>query len=573
MVPILLSHSIMGVERLAAWSDLLDGINVFPVADGDTGRNLRMSLSPLRYPSKDRKNIIHKLLLSARGNSGNIAARFLSEFLMADSVALLPRAAESGRDRSWQAVCDPKPGTMLTVFDALVEFFQANKFEVNPEYVSTMVVHLEKAVKSTPELIPKLKRAGVVDSGALGMYLFLEGFFASLAGKTDHFRPITMVFEHMLKISSSFEEEIEEGFCVDTVVHLRDNVDGKIRRLSENCESMLVTAHDKFLKVHLHTNDTNFARHQIESLGTVVQWSDDHIGTQVEGFKQKHEQGAIHIMTDAAGSVTRKDSLELGMTLLDSYITAGDKSLPETLFSPSDIYGPMRGGLIVTTSQASTFERHQSYQRVLSQYPRVLYLCVGSAFTGNYDVAMDWKRKNDSGNCLTVIDTGAASGRLGAIVIATARYATKTHDPDAVIEFARKAVDDCEEYIFLDRLKYLARGGRASKSSAFLGDAFHVKPVISPTAQGAKILGTVRNKGGQLRFALKKLRDRLARDSTLLIMLEYSDNRDWVDGTVRKQIEALSPSSEVFLQPLSLTSGVHMGPGTWAVAFLPNRLS
>jgi uncharacterized protein len=563
----------MGVERVAAWSDVLDSINVFPVADGDTGRNLRISLTPLRCPSKDRENTIHKLLLSARGNSGNIAVRFLSEFLMADSIEMLPGAAKSGRDQAWQAVYDPKPGTMLTVFDALVDFLEVNKLEVNREYVSNILVHLEKAVKSTPEFLPKLKHAEVVDSGALGMYLFLEGFFASLVGETDHLRPITTIFRDVLKVSPSFEEEMEEGFCVDVVVQLGDNTDEKIGRLSEHCESVLVTAHKDYRKVHLHTYDTTRVRDLIESLGNVVQWSDEHIGTQVKDFKRRDLPGAIHIMTDAAGSVTREDSCELGMTLLNSYVTSGDKSLPETLFPPSEIYKSMREGTRVTTSQASVFERHQCYQRVLSQYPKVLYLCVGSAFTGNYDVVMDWKRKNDHGHCLTVIDTTAASGRLGAIAIAAARYSAKTDSPEAVIEFAKRAIHDCEEYIFLDKLKYLAAGGRTSKSSAFLGDTFHVKPIISPTAEGAKIVGMEKSKRGQLRFAIKKLRDCFEKDPALFVMLEYSDNRAWVNDTVKKQIQDLSPSSEVFLQPLSLTAGVHMGPGTWAVAFLPKRFS
>jgi DegV family protein with EDD domain len=303
----------------------------------------------------------------------------------------------------------------------------------------------------------------------------------------------------------------------------------------------------------------------------VVQWSDDQIGTQVKVFKRRDHRGAIHIMTDAAGSVTREDSCELGITLLNSYVTAGDKSLPETLFPPSEIYQSMREGTRVTTSQASVFERHQCYQRVLSQYSRVLYLCVGSAFTGNFDVVMDWKRKNDQNNCLTVIDTTAASGRLGAIAIATARYSAETDDPDAVIEFAKRGIHTCEEYIFLDKLKYLAAGGRTSKSSAFLGDTFHVKPIIRPTAEGAEIVGMEKSKRGQLRFAIKKLRDCVERDPALFVMIEYSDNRAWVNDTVRKQIQELSPSTEVFLRPLSLTAGVHMGPGTWAVAFLPKR--
>jgi fatty acid-binding protein DegV len=96
-----------------------------------------------------------------------------------------------------------------------------------------------------------------------------------------------------------------------------------------------------------------------------------------------------------------------------------------------------------------------------------------------------------------------------------------------------------------------------------------MKPVISPQPEGAKKVGVVRNQQDQLKMAQKKLAALLKKDSRAFIMLEYSDNYDWVKGTVKKNIEESYPQAEIILQPLSLTSGAHMGPGTWAVAFLP----
>ena len=563
---------VAGVERVAAWSDVLDDINVFPIADGDTGRNLIISLTPLRYLQDDQEETIHKLLLSARGNSGNIAARFFSEFLTAESYEQLPQAAQTGRDQAWQAVNEPLSGTMLTVLDALVDYLTQENLEDTKKSVAGIVDHLEKAVKSTPELLPVLKQAGVVDSGALGMYLFLEGFFKSLIGEQNDFRPINRIFKGMLDIRPSFQAPVEDGYCVDTVIKFDGDAEEKVDRLRGFGESVVVIPHKDYYKVHLHTTDRKQTREQLESLGSVVQWNDDDLRRQVKDFKQPNQKSAIHIMTDAAGSVTPQDSLKLGLTLLDSYIIAGDQSLPETHFSPKQLYQTMRQGIKVSTSQASEFERHQYYQRVLNQYPRVLYLCVGSVFTGNYEVARKWKQENDPDDRLTIIDSTAASGRLGTLVIATARYAAKTNDPEEVIKFAQRAIDKCEEYIFIDKLKYLAAGGRLSKPGAFFGDMLHVKPIVSPTAKGAIKVGTAKNQAGQLKFALNKLEKAFAPDSAPLIMLEYSDNQSWINDQVKKEIQARYPSSEILLQPVSLTSGVHFGPGAWAMAFLPEQV-
>jgi DegV family protein with EDD domain len=332
---------------------------------------------------------------------------------------------------------------------------------------------------------------------------------------------------------------------------------------------VLVIPHEDLKKVHLHTTDRHALRKEMESFGAIVEWSDDDMGVQVARFRALRAAGCIHIMTDAAGSVTREDSETYGLTLLDSYINVGNRSLPETLFSPSELYKCMREGVKVSTSQASVFERQQHYQSVLNQHERVLYLCVGSVYTGNYEVIMRWKQTNDPDDRVTVIDTTAASGRLGTIAILTARCATRTDDPDAVVAYANRAVLSCQEYVFLDRLQYLAAGGRLSKTSAFFGDMLHMKPVISPTAEGAKKVGVVKNQDDQLKFAMEKLDASIPKDSDAFIMLQYSDNRQWVEETVMEEVKRLYPSAEVMLQSLSLTSGAHMGPGTWAVAFLP----
>ena len=99
----------------------------------------------------------------------------------------------------------------------------------------------------------------------------------------------------------------------------------------------------------------------------------------------------------------------------------------------------------------------------------------------------------------------------------------------STVVFARKAVRKCEEYIFLDKLQYLVEGGRLSKTSAFFGDMLNMKPVMSPQPEGAKKVGMVRNQEDQVKMALSKLAASLKKDSQALIMLEYSDNQDWVE--------------------------------------------
>jgi len=571
MRPNLPEAFITGYERLAPWADLLDQINVFPVADGDTGRNLMISLAPIRELNQQNlKQVERALYHSARGNSGNIAAQFLANLLSVRSYEAICQAVKEGAKKARHAILDPKPGTMLTVFDALVHKLESiEQWDAPQTIISDIIEHIVQAVRSTPELLPELKKAGVVDSGALGMFIYLEGFFNGLCHQTDKFQPIQKLFAGMLEISPAFQKQTEKGYCVDFVVQKGENAEQRLKELTKEDDSVLIYHFQDHIKIHLHTDDSNAIKKKALDLGQVVHWAEDDLSRQTKAFNPSKIETPIHIVSDAAGSLTRELAHSLGITLLDSYITIGDTSQPETCVNPFDLYTAMRNGVKVSTSQASLFERHQRYQHLLENYQRALYLCVGSVFTGNYQIVMNWKHQNDPHDRFAIIDTAAASGKLSIIVILTARYATQTDDPEKVIQFARNAVLKSEEYIFVDKLQYLAAGGRLSKTSAFFGDMLHMKPVISPTAEGAKKVAVVRNRDAQLKFALEALGRIFQTDSTPFVLLEYSDNRQWVSETVLPEIKNRFPFSEILLVPFSLTSGAHIGPGAWAFAYFP----
>ncbi|MBN1472229.1 MAG: DegV family EDD domain-containing protein, partial [Syntrophaceae bacterium] len=525
------------------------------------------SLIPLRKVGQPGEKIFHQLLLSARGNSGNIASQFFSSFCASESINDLAERSREGRIKAWQSLNNPRTGTMLDVFDALAEVLSPN-LKPDRESVEKIIGSMEKAVHETYEQIPRLQEAGVVDAGALGIYIYFEGFFYTLAGIPDDYRPLTETFKDRLRILPAFQENAESGYCVDFVVKAPRYSQDEIKMITSVQEEVIVIPEGEFYKVHLHTQDKEMVRSQATGLGSLVNWEDDDLTAQIAEFKHLNAEKTLHLMTDAAGSLTTQDARIYGFTLLNSYLTIGEQCLPETYFSPDELYRAMNKGVKVSTSQASVYERHQFYQDALERFDKVLYLCVGSVFTGNYQAALQWKKEHDKEDRLIILDTGAASGRLGIIALATARYHAEINDTKETIIFARKAIRSCEGYVFLDKLQYLAAGGRLSKTSAFFGDKLNIKPVISPLPEGAKKVGSLKTQEDQIKFALTKLDAAIKDDSKALIMLEYSDNRRFVEGTVQKNIKELYPDAEIILQPLSLTSGAHMGPGTWGIAFL-----
>ncbi|MCB2149314.1 MAG: DegV family protein, partial [Deltaproteobacteria bacterium] len=474
---------VAGCERVAAWADLLDEINVFPVADGDTGRNLKISLGPLGGACGVPSVLPQALIQSATGNSGNIAAAFFCRFLPeAESGGMRPSFV-AGRDAAWHAVADPKPGTMLTLFDALVqatEKWPAGGFRHD---VDGIVDHLAGAVRSTAELLPELKRAGVVDAGALGMFIFFEGFFYRLESEAAEMVPVTERFAGLLDVAGDINGGQFPGYCVNTIIRATDSA-----RLSPGTaglgESVVAVADGDRFRLHLHTRNQQAVRSRLEALGEIVDWQVESMDARGDIAVSRGDGKSVHVMTDAAGSITREEARTLGITLLDSRLVVDDRSASETLFEAPLMYRAMSGGRRVSTAQASVFQKHQSYQSALGRHDKVLYLTVGSVYTGNFATASRWRETRGMADRFMVMDTGAASGRLGLIARMTAQFARSGEPLTAVAAFARQAIDGCGELIFLDQLKFLAAGGRISTSKGFFGDLFGIKPVISPTADG-----------------------------------------------------------------------------------------
>jgi uncharacterized protein len=338
-------------------------------------------------------------------------------------------------------------------------------------------------------------------------------------------------------------------------------------RFADMDESLVTLGDERTLKIHLHAEDLAAATDRLADIGTIETIT----GEPLYGEALNTDSlppGPIHIMTDAAGSLSRREARQLGVTLLDSFVVGPGGSFPETLLEPERVYRSMRAGERHTTAQASSRERHQRYAAALERFEKVLYLGVGSAYTGNVAAARQWQQTYDSEGRLIVMDTGAASGKLGLIARAVARFASRADNAKAVIGFAKRTTATCDELVFIDQLKYLAAGGRISKAGGFFGDLFKFRPVVTPTPSGVQKLAVLRRRSDQLPLALERLEQALKKVPAPLLLLQYTDNHEQVASEIQPALLKQFPAAEIVVTPLSLTSGVHMGPGTWAVAWI-----
>lgn len=266
-----------GAKNLEAKKEWINELNVFPVPDGDTGTNMTLTImsaasevSALSDPTMKTlaKAISSGSLRGARGNSGVILSQLLRGFTRviekADKVdaQTFARAFEKGVETAYKAVMKPKEGTILTVArGAAIKAMEIAEDAENLEsFFADVIAEAEAVLARTPEMLPVLKEAGVVDSGGQGLLEVLKGAFDGYMGKE-----IDLTFEKpksgvSVKPVSAEESDIKFGYCTEFIIMLEKEFPEKEEHafkeyLMSIGDSLVVVADDEIVKVHVHTND------------------------------------------------------------------------------------------------------------------------------------------------------------------------------------------------------------------------------------------------------------------------------------------------------------------------------
>ena len=266
-----------GAKNLEAKKEWINELNVFPVPDGDTGTNMTLTImsaasevSALSDPTMKTlaKAISSGSLRCARGNSGVILSQLLRGFTRviekADKVdaPTFARAFEKGVETAYKAVMKPKEGTILTVARGAAEKAMeiAEDCENLENFFADVIAEAEAVLARTPEMLPVLKEAGVVDSGGQGLLEVLKGAFDGYLGKE-----IDLTFEKpksgvSVKPVSAEESDIKFGYCTEFIIMLEKEFPEKEEHAFKEYlmyigDSLVVVADDEIVKVHVHTND------------------------------------------------------------------------------------------------------------------------------------------------------------------------------------------------------------------------------------------------------------------------------------------------------------------------------
>ena len=308
-VDMLAKMFLAGAQNIEAKKEFINELNVFPVPDGDTGTNMSLTImaaakevTALQNPKMAdlAKAISSGSLRGARGNSGVILSQLLRGFTKAIreekeiDVIALAAACNRARETAYKAVMKPKEGTILTVASGIAEKASEMAQETDDleEFIPAVISYAEEVLAKTPDMLPVLKEAGVVDSGGQGLLEVIKGAYDAFLGKEVDYSAIApSAGAGVTKISAEDTADIKFGYCTEFIILTekefteQDEVEFK-EYLSSIGDSIVCVADDDVVKIHVHTNDPGLAIQRALTFGQLSRM-------KIDNMREEHQEKLI----------------------------------------------------------------------------------------------------------------------------------------------------------------------------------------------------------------------------------------------------------------------------------------
>ena len=308
-----------GAQNLEAKKEWINELNVFPVPDGDTGTNMSMTIMAAAKEvagliDDDMESLAKAIssgsLRGARGNSGVILSQLFRGFCKVIKtekeidIAVLTEATEKAVETAYKAVMKPKEGTILTVAKGAAikarELQEAGASDMG-EFIWEVIKHAEYVLSQTPEMLPVLKQAGVVDSGGQGLLEVLKGAYDAFLGKElDFSLGDVSSAASKVKVDAEASANIKYGYCTEFIILLTKNFNIKHEMdfkayLESIGDSIVVVADDDIVKVHVHTNDPGMAIQKALTFGQLS-------NMKIDNMRLEHQEKVVKEAEKAAAA-------------------------------------------------------------------------------------------------------------------------------------------------------------------------------------------------------------------------------------------------------------------------------
>jgi DegV family protein with EDD domain len=579
-----------GAQRVFENQGLINKINVFPVADADTGTNLASMMrsivdSPI--PTDNIKVTASALaeaaLVGARGNSGIIFAQFLYGFsneivseeeFTVDSFA---KSIQRAVAYAYEAIANPVEGTMISVIREWAEFIYKMKGLIN-DFVELLIKAFQIAKDSlvaTTHQLEVLAKANVVDAGAKGFVLFLEGMIDFFKNRQS-IRKLTFATNEITLIDTDTfsHEDITFRYCCEALLsldnHPKENKDSIRRSIEHFGDSMVVAGSDKKLRFHIHSDDPISLFDVVGKKASIsYQKVDDMVMQQDIAHSRKWP---IALLTDSTCDIPQEllEKYQINIVPLSLHVGASH-FLDRTTISSEQFYNLLDSSPVYpTTAQPSYKDFINKYSFLGTHFDSTIGIHISKNFSGTFSNSSRAAKAvcEQSGKRISVFSSNRVSSALGLIVLRAAEAIENglTHDEisESIPEWSLKS----RILVSALTVKYLVKSGRLSYSKGIMGKLMGVTPMITMTDEGkGDTFGKAFSEAGSMKKVMKEVESLVSKGEVWGYAISHIRNASSANWYADK-MEQLMGQKPRFITDCSPVLGVNGGPGTVVVSVM-----
>ena len=579
-----------GAQRIFENQGLLNKINVFPVADADTGTNLASTMrsivdSPI--PTNTVKMAAAALadaaLVGARGNSGIIFAQFLYGFSNEIenennlTVENFSRSITKAVTYAYEAIANPVEGTMISVIREWAEFINTMK-ELIDDFVELLIKALQVAKESladTTRQMAVLAKANVVDAGAKGFVLFLEGMIDFFKNRQSIRRLAIPMNEMVLEEVQTFShEEITQRYCCEAMLAL-DLHPGETKNTLRDAiagmgDSMVVAGSEKRLRIHIHSDTPIKLFEAISKRSSITYQKVDDMVMQKE--MSHNRKWPIALVTDSTCDLPQEILEKYQITMVPLTLQVGASLyLDRTTIASEQFYNLLESSPVYpSTSQPAYKDFINKYSYLSSHYESAIGIHLSKQFSGTYSNSQRAAKavSEQSGKKIDVFSSNRVSSALGLTVLRAAEAIEQGKSHDEISASIDSWINKNHILVSAKTVKYLVKSGRLSHSKGVAGKLLGVRPIISVDNDGkAFTYGKAYSEKGSMEFLIKEASRLVAQGKIWGYAISHINNMETAQWYAAK-METLTTQKPLFINDCSPVLGVHGGPGTVVLSIM-----
>ncbi|HOI87092.1 MAG TPA: DegV family protein [Lentimicrobium sp.] len=578
-----------GAQKIFENQVLINKINVFPVADADTGTNLASTMrsiveSPI--PTADIKLTAAALadaaLSGARGNSGIIFAQFIYGFSNeiqkheTVSVETFAEVVKKAVTYAYEAIANPVEGTMITVIREWAEFIYILKDTIQ-DFIELLAKAYQKAVESlqaTTLQLETLAKSNVVDAGAKGFVVFLQGMVEFV--KAGELRKLLSGRETLVIADSEIvsHDEITFRYCTEAMLLLDEKKKADLslvrKSIAHMGDSMVVAGSAKKMRVHIHSDHPAKVMKVLSRYGNITYQKVDDMVMQKE--VAANAKFPVAIVTDSTCDLPQEIIEKYQLHVVPLSVHFGENYFLDRLtIMPAQFYSMIdKSPVYPTTAQPAYKDFFNRYSYLASHYESIIGFHISSKMSGTWSNSSKASHavSEHSGKKISVIDSKRLSSGLGLIVLRAAKELEKGTTHEEIVSKSAGWSKETKIFVSSRTIKYMVKSGRVSHTKGFIGTLLNLKPIVTVNDEGkTEVFGKPFTEKASMELIMSRIQSLAEGRKIWGYSISHARNlagAGWYSERMR-ELCGLEPE---FINDASPVLGVNAGPGVVALSVM-----